>query len=155
MCLGADVTVLSRSNDKEKDTLDLGADDLLVSSDEEAMEQAQSSFDLIIDTAPVKHDLTPYLGLLDIGGALVLVGQIGAIDELNSQPVVMGRRCIVGSAIGGVAQTQELIDFCAKKNILPECEIIQIGEVNDVLERLKRSDVRYRLVIDMVSLASP
>ncbi|WP_323846589.1 zinc-binding dehydrogenase [Microbulbifer magnicolonia] len=153
--LGADVTVLSRSDDNEKDALDLGADGLLVSSDENAMAQAQSSFDLIIDTIPVKHDLTPYLRLLDIGGALVMVGQVGAIDGLDSEPMVLGRRCIVGSAIGGIAETQELIDFCAKKKILPECEIIQIGEVNDALQRLKRSDVRYRFVIDMASLAAP
>ena len=153
--LGADVTVLSRTEDKEADALDLGADGLLVSSDDAAMESAQSSFDLIIDTIPVKHDLTPYLRLLDINGGLVLVGQIGPIEELDSEPVVMGRRCIVGSAIGGIAETQELIDFCAKKNILPECEVIQIDEVNDALERLKRSDVRYRFVIDMASLAAP
>ncbi|WP_226703801.1 NAD(P)-dependent alcohol dehydrogenase [Microbulbifer elongatus] len=153
--LGADVTVLSRTEDKEADALDLGADGLLVSSDDAAMESAQSSFDLIIDTIPVKHDLTPYLRLLDINGGLVLVGQIGPIEELDSEPVVMGRRCIVGSAIGGIAETQELIDFCAKKNILPECEIIKIDQVNDALERLKRSDVRYRFVIDMASLAAP
>ncbi|WP_105102229.1 NAD(P)-dependent alcohol dehydrogenase [Microbulbifer pacificus] len=153
--LGADVTVLSRSDDKEADALDLGADGLLVSTDATAMEAAQSSFDLIIDTIPVKHDLTPYLRLLDINGGLVLLGQIGPIEEIDSEPVVMGRRCIVGSAIGGIAETQELIDFCAKKNILPECEVIEISEVNDALERLKRSDVRYRFVIDMASLAAP
>ncbi|WOX04413.1 NAD(P)-dependent alcohol dehydrogenase [Microbulbifer pacificus] len=153
--LGADVTVLSRTEDKEADARDLGADGLLVSSDAAAMEAAQSSFDLIIDTIPVKHDLTPYLRLLDVGGGLVLVGQIGPIEEMDSEPVVMGRRCIVGSAIGGIAETQELIDFCAKKNILPECEVINISEVNDALERLKRSDVRYRFVIDMASLAAP
>ncbi|WP_160152303.1 NAD(P)-dependent alcohol dehydrogenase [Microbulbifer sp. ALW1] len=153
--LGADVTVLSRTEDKEADALDLGADGLLVSSDDAAMEAAQSTFDLIIDTIPVKHDLTPYLQLLDINGGLVLVGQIGPIEELNSEAVVMGRRCIVGSAIGGIAETQELINFCAKKNILPECEVIKIDQVNDALERLKRSDVRYRFVIDMASLAAP
>ncbi|MCK7596474.1 NAD(P)-dependent alcohol dehydrogenase [Microbulbifer sp. CAU 1566] len=153
--LGADVTVLSRTEDKEADALDLGADDLLVSSDDAAMEAAQSTFDLIIDTIPVKHDLTPYLQLLDINGGLVLVGQIGPIEELNSEAVVMGRRCIVGSAIGGIAETQELINFCAKKNILPECEVIKIDQVNDALERLKHSDVRYRFVIDMASLAAP
>lgn len=153
--LGADVTVLSRTADKERDALDLGADGLLVSSDEEAMEKATSSFDLIIDTVPVKHDLTPYLNLLDIGGALVLVGQIGPMEEINSEAVVMGRRCIVGSAIGGIAETQELLNFCGKKNILPECEIIQIDKVNEAFERLKRSDVRYRFVIDMASLPAP
>ncbi|WP_193161623.1 NAD(P)-dependent alcohol dehydrogenase [Microbulbifer hainanensis] len=153
--LGADVTVLSRTADKEQDALDLGADGLLVSSDEEAMKEAASSFDLIIDTVPVKHDLTPYLSLLDIGGALVLVGQIGPMEEINSEAVVMGRRCIVGSAIGGIAETQELLNFCGKKDILPECEIIPISQVNEAFERLKRSDVRYRFVIDMASLPAP
>ena len=153
--LGADATVLSRTKDKEEDALQLGADRLLVSSDEAAMEEAQSSLDLIIDTVPVKHDLTPYLSLLDIDGALVLVGQIGPIEEMDSEPVVMGRRCIVGSAIGGVAETQELLDFCGKKNILPDCEIIRIDEINEAFERLKRSDVRYRFVIDMSSLSVP
>lgn len=119
------------------------------------MEQAQSSLDLIIDTVPVKHDLTPYLSLLDVGGTLVLVGQIGPIEEMDSEPVVMGRRCIVGSAIGGISETQELLDFCGKKNILPDCEIIRIDEVNEALERLNRSDVRYRFVIDMASLKAP
>lgn len=153
--LGADVTVLSRTADKLQDAMDLGADGLLVSSDEAAMEEAAASLDLIIDTVPVKHDLTPYLSLLDIGGALVLVGQIGPMEEINSEAVVMGRRCIVGSAIGGIAETQELLNFCGKKNILPECEIVTIDQVNEAFERLKRSDVRYRFVIDMASLPAP
>jgi uncharacterized zinc-type alcohol dehydrogenase-like protein len=150
--LGAQVTVLSRSGDKMKDALDLGADRLLVSSDPEAMAKAGSSFDLIIDTVPVKHDITPYMSLLDIDGTLVLVGQLGPLAEPNTVPLLLGRRRVAGSPIGGIAETQELLDFCARKNILPDCETIRMDEINDAFKRMERADVRYRFVIDMASL---
>jgi alcohol dehydrogenase (NADP+) len=152
VALGADVTVLSRSRDKEGDALDLGADRLLCSSDEKAMAEAQSSFELIIDTVPVKHDLNPYMPLLRVDGTLVLVGQIGPLDEPNTVPLVLGRRAIAGSLIGGIAETQELLDFCAKKDILPDCEMIRMDQINEAFERMQRADVRYRFVIDMASL---
>jgi alcohol dehydrogenase (NADP+) len=150
--LGADVTVLSRSKDKEADALALGADRLLVSSDSAAMEKAQSSFDLIIDTVPVKHDLNPYLPLLDVDATLVIVGQVGPLDEPSTMPLLLGRRRIAGSPIGGIAETQEMLEFCAKKNILPECEMIRMDGVNEAFGRMERADVRYRFVIDMASL---
>jgi len=150
--LGADVTVLSRAKDKEADALALGANRLLVSSDEEAMSKAQSGFDLIIDTVPVKHDLNPYLPLLDVDGTLVIVGQLGLLNETNTVPLVMGRRRIAGSPIGGIRETQEMLDFCASKNILPDCEMIRMDQINEAFERMERSDVRYRFVIDMASL---
>ena len=150
--LGAAVTVLSRSADKEADARSLGADALLISTDLEAMTKAQSSFDLIIDTVPVKHDLNPYLPLLDIDGTLVVVGQVGPLDELITFPLLLGRRRVAGSPIGGIAETQELLDFCARKNVLPECEMIRMDEINDAFKRMVRSDVRYRFVIDMSSL---
>jgi len=153
--LGADVTVLSRSNAKEADALGLGADRLLVSTDDEAMTRAASSLDLIIDTVPTAHDLNPYLPLLDIDGTLVLVGQIGPLSEpTTTVPLIMGRRRIAGSLIGGIAQTQELLDFCGRKNILPDCEMIRMDEINTAFERMDRADVRYRFVIDMASLKS-
>ena len=151
---GADVTVLSRSKAKETDAQSLGADRLLVSTDAAAMTTAQSSFDLIIDTVPVKHDLNPYMPLLDIDGTLVLVGQIGPLAEPSSIPLIMGRRRIAGSPIGGIRETQEMLDFCAKKQILPDCEMIRMDQINEAFERLERSDVRYRFVIDMASLKS-
>jgi uncharacterized zinc-type alcohol dehydrogenase-like protein len=151
---GADVTVLSRSKAKETDAQSLGADRLLVSTDAAAMTKAQSSFDLIIDTVPVKHDLNPYMPLLDIDGTLVLVGQIGPLAEPSSIPLIMGRRRIAGSPIGGIRETQEMLDFCAKKQILPDCEMIRMDQINEAFERLERSDVRYRFVIDMASLKS-
>ncbi|HEY0185609.1 MAG TPA: NAD(P)-dependent alcohol dehydrogenase [Rhodopila sp.] len=150
--LGADVTVLSRTKEKAADALALGAGRLLVSTDEKAMSKAQSSFDLIIDTVPVKHDLNPYVPLLDVDGTLVLVGQIGPVDELSTVPLLLGRRRIAGSPIGGIRQTQEMLDFCARKNILPDCEMIRMDEINEAYERMERSDVRYRFVIDMASL---
>ena len=150
--LGADVTVLSRTRDKEADALSLGADRLLVSSEEEAMSKAQFGFDLIIDTVPVKHDLNPYLPLLDVDGTLVIVGQLGPIDEPNTVPLLLGRRRIAGSPIGGIRETQEMLDFCARKNILPDCEMIRMDQINEAFERMERSDVRYRFVIDMASL---
>ncbi len=150
--LGADVTVLSRSPSKQADALALGADRLLVSSDEAAMAQAQSAFDLIIDTVPVKHELAPYLPLLDVDGTLVIVGQVGPMDEFNSVPLLLGRRRIAGSPIGGIRETQEMLDFCAEKNILPDCEMIRMEDINQAYERMEKSDVRYRFVIDMASL---
>jgi alcohol dehydrogenase (NADP+) len=152
VALGADVTVLSRSTDKESDALALGAERLLSSSDEKAMAAAQSSFELIIDTVPVKHDINPYMPLLRVDGTLVLVGQIGPLDEPSTAPLVLGRRSIAGSLIGGIAETQELLDFCAKKNILPDCEMIRMDQINEAYERMERADVRYRFVIDMASL---
>lgn len=153
--LGANVTVMSRTPDKRADALALGADQLLVSTDPDAMMQAANGFDLIIDTVPNKHDLTPYLPLLDVDGTLVIVGQIGPLDEMSSVPLLLGRRRIAGSPIGGIRETQELLDFCARKNILPECETIRMDEINEAFERMERADVRYRFVIDMASLAKP
>jgi uncharacterized zinc-type alcohol dehydrogenase-like protein len=150
--LGADVTVMSRTDGKEKDALALGAGRLLVSSDKQAIKKAASSFDLIIDTVPVKHDLNPYLPLLDVDGTLVLVGQVGPLNEPSTVPLLMGRRRIAGSPIGGIAETQEMLDFCARKNILPDCEMIRMDEINHAFERLEKADVRYRFVIDMASL---
>jgi uncharacterized zinc-type alcohol dehydrogenase-like protein len=149
---GADVTVFSRTADKRADALALGADRLLVSTDAAAMANAANSFDLIIDTVPVKHDVNPYMPLLDVDGTLVLVGQIGPLAEPSTVPLIMGRRRIAGSPIGGIAETQEMLDFCAKKNILPDCEMIRMDQINEAFERMDRSDVRYRFVIDMASL---
>lgn len=152
--MGAHVTVMSRSADKAEDARELGADAFLVSSDADAMERAASTFDLIIDTVPVKHDIDPYVPLLDVDGTLCIVGQIGPMPEMTTVPLLLGRRRIAGSPIGGIAQTQEMLDFCARKNILPEVEMIEMDQINDAYERMERSDVRYRFVIDMSSLAA-
>jgi uncharacterized zinc-type alcohol dehydrogenase-like protein len=151
--MGADVTVMSRSSDKEADALTLGADRLLVSADEEAMTKAASSFDVIIDTVPGKHDISPYIPLLDVDGTLVLLGQVGPLNELSTVPLLLGRRRVAGSPIGGIVETQEMLDFCAKKGVLPDVEMIRMDQINEAFERLKRADVRYRFVIDMATLS--
>ena len=150
--MGADVTVISRSASREAEAKRLGADRLLVSTDKAAMEQALNSLDLIIDTVPVKHDIDPYIPLLDIDGTLCIVGQVGPMPEFDSAPMLFGRRRIAGSPIGGIAETQEMLNFCAKKNVLPDCEMISIDQVNEAYKRLEKSDVKYRFVIDMASL---
>jgi alcohol dehydrogenase (NADP+) len=152
--LDAQVTVISRTADKEKDAKDLGADRLLLSTDKAAMEKAASSFDLIIDTVPVKHDLAPYLPLLDIDATLVIVGHIGMMEAMETIPLLLARRRVSGSPIGGIRETQELLDFCAEKNILPETETVRIDEVDHAFERMEKADVRYRFVIDMGSLSA-
>jgi uncharacterized zinc-type alcohol dehydrogenase-like protein len=153
--LGATVTVVSRTPDKAADARELGADALLLSTDNAAMEKAASSFDLIIDTIPVRHDLNPYLPLLDVDGTIVLVGQVGPLAEPSTVPLIVGRRRIAGSPIGGIMETQEMLDFCGRKNILPDCEMIRMDQINEAWERMERADVRYRFVIDMASLSVP
>ena len=150
--LGAVVTVITRSAAKAAEAHALGAEHVLVSTSADAMAAAASSFDVIIDTIPVGHDISPYVWLLDVEGALVIVGNLGAMAGFTTLPLIMGRRRITGSPSGGIAETQEMLDFCARKQILPECETIAIGEINEAFERMERGDVRYRFVIDMASL---
>jgi len=150
--MGAHVTAISRSDKKKQQVLSYGAKDLLVSSDEAAMQAHANQFDVIINTIPVKHDFTPYIPLLDIDGTQVLVGQVGELAESNSVPLLMGRRRVAGSLIGGIAQTQEILDFCALHNILPEVEMINMDQINDAFDKLKQGDMASRFVIDMSSL---
>jgi len=151
--LGATVTVITRTESKASESQALGADHVLISTSPEAMAAAASSFDVIIDTIPVQHDVTPYTGLLDIDGTLVIVGQLGCMDGFDTLPLLMGRRKITGSPSGGLAETQEMLDFCAKAGVLPDIETVEMAEVNDAFDRLERGDVRYRFVIDMAALA--
>ncbi len=150
--MGAQVTVMSRSRGKEKDAYELGADRVLVTTDSAALAASANAFDLIIDTVPSKHDINPYLPLLDVDGTLVLVGQVGPVNEPHTLPMIFGRRRVAGSLIGGVAETQELLEFCARKKILPEVEMIRMDQINEAFDRMERSDVRYRFVIDMKTL---
>ena len=154
VAMGATVTVIGRSESKKDDAINLGAQHYLVSTNDDEMEGSKSAFDIIIDTVPVKHDLSIYTPLLDIDGTLVIVGQIGPVDEVNTVPLLMGRRRIAGSLIGGIKETQQMLDFCGENNVLPECEMINIDEINTAYERMERSDVRYRFVIDMASLSA-
>lgn len=153
--LGANVTVITTSQSKEADALALGAHRVLISKDPQAMRAATGTFDFILDTVPVPHDLSSYLNLLDIDGTLVIVGAIDMMPGYHSGSLVGGRKRVSGSAIGGIRETQELLDFCAEKNILPECETIAMADINHAYERMERSDVKYRFVIDMATLAEP
>lgn len=119
------------------------------------MEAAAGALDLIIDTVPVKHDVSPYMPLLDVDGTLVVVGQVGPLEEVLTPPMIFARRRVAGSLIGGLRETQELLDFCGRMSILPECEMIGMEDINEAFDRMERSDVRYRFVIDMASLHAP
>ena len=151
--LGAEVTLFSRTPDKEKDALELGADAVVISTDNNQMNAVNGKFDLIIDTVPYVHDVNPYVATLSISGTLVLVGYLGGLEPiLNTVPMILGRKSVAGSVIGGIAETQEMLDFCGKQNIVSEIEIIKMQEINEAYERMLKSDVRYRFVIDMASL---
>ncbi len=152
VAMGADVTVISRTKSKEDEAKSLGAKGILPSSDPEALQSSACAFDLIIDTVPVKHDLNIYTPLLDIDGSLVIVGRVGPVEEPSTIPLIMGRRRVAGSLIGGIAETQEVLDFCAKHNVYPECEMINIDQINDAFARLAKGDMAHRFVIDMASL---
>jgi uncharacterized zinc-type alcohol dehydrogenase-like protein len=150
--LGAEVTVITRQASKAAEAKALGANDFLVSSDEEAMKKAARRFDFVLDTIPVVHPLDPYLQILNTHGALVLVGVIDMLPSFHSGQLLMGEKSLSASAIGGLAQTQEVLDFCAAKGINADCEMVHIQQVNDAYERMEKGDVRYRFVIDMESL---
>ena len=151
--LGAEVTLFSRTPDKEKDALALGADAVIISTDSDQMNSVNGKFDLIIDTVPYVHDINPYVGTLNTNGTLVLVGYLGGLEPfLNTVPMILGRKSVAGSVIGGIAETQEMLDFCGEHNIVSEIEIIKMQDINNAYERMLKSDVRYRFVIDMASL---
>ena len=152
VAMEAEVTVISRSKDKEDSARSLGAKGILISTDEDAMDEAKGTFDFILDTVPVKHDFNTYTPLLDVKGSLVLVGQIGPMEEPMTQPLIMGRKSIAGSLIGGIKETQEVLDFCAEHDIHPVCEMIKPDEVNKAWDKLLNDSPDHRFVMDMSSL---
>ncbi|MCY1290864.1 putative formaldehyde dehydrogenase AdhA [compost metagenome] len=152
VALGAEVTVITTSPGKADDARALGAHNVLLSSDPQAMKGAASSFDFILDTIPRKHNVNPYLMLLGRQGKLVLVGAMEPLEPIHGALLAVNNRSIAGSLIGGLAQTQELLDFCAEHQVLPNCEMIGIQDINTAFERMERNDVKYRFVIDMASL---
>ncbi|WP_439287737.1 NAD(P)-dependent alcohol dehydrogenase [Lonepinella sp. BR2904] len=149
--LGAEVALFTRSPAKSQDALRLGASQIIVSTNEEQMKAAANQFDLIIDTVPYSHDVSPYMPTLALDGTLVFVGLIGQHPEFSTAPLIFGRRSIAGSVIGGIKETQELLDFCGEHNIVSDVEMIDMADINTAYERMLKSDVKYRFVIDIAN----
>ena len=152
VAMGAEVTMLSTSPSKAKDAKKLGAHHFVLSTDETAMKKHRSHFDVVVDTVSADHDYEIYLKLLDLHGKLLVVGLPKDEPHVNPFELLKNRRSIIGSMIGGTAETQEMLDFCAEKNIVADIEIISMQKINEAYERLLKSDVKYRFVIDMASL---
>jgi uncharacterized zinc-type alcohol dehydrogenase-like protein len=150
--MGADVFLFTTSPSKTKDALKLGAKDVIISKNADDMKKHAGSFDFILDCVAAKHDLNAYLQLLKLDGAMVLVGAPPEPLEVSSFNLFFPRKTLSGSLIGGIAETQEMLDFCAEHGIVSDIEMIPIQKINESYERVIKSDVKYRFVIDMKSL---
>jgi len=150
--LGTDVTVLSTSDGKRKDAERLGAADFALTSQPETFTRLQRHFDFILDTVSAPHDYNAYVNLLKTDGTLILVGAPDKPTPLEPFPLILHRRSIAGSVIGGIRETQEMLDFCAMHNIESDIELIAIQQVNEGYERVLHGDVRFRFVIDLRSI---
>lgn len=149
---GAEVTMLSHSPSKEADAKLLGAHNFALTSDPEVMKQYQNYFDVILNTVSAPHDYNTYLNLLRTNGTMVVVGVPPTPAEVPAFTLIAKRRSIMGSLIGGIKETQEMLDYCAEHNITSEVEVIDIKDINEAYERMLKGDVRYRFVIDIASL---
>jgi alcohol dehydrogenase (NADP+) len=151
--MGAEVTVFTRSEDKGAEARRQGAHHVVVSTDAGQMEAAAGRFDFMLDTVPVGHDLNPYVAALRRDGTLILVGMPEPmVPPVDAGPLLFGRRKLAGSLIGGLPETQEMLDFCARHRIACEIEMLDIRHLNEAYRRMQRGDVRYRFVIDMATL---
>jgi alcohol dehydrogenase (NADP+) len=150
--MGANVTVFTTSPSKADDAKNLGADEAVLSTNQEQMNSQPKNFDVILDTVSAQHDVNAYLALLGVDGALVLVGAPAQPLPVASFSLIMGRRSFAGSNIGGIEETQEMLDFCAEHNITADIEMIDMQEINEAYERMEKGDVKYRFVVDMASL---
>src|SRR5579863_3040260 len=149
---GAHVALFTTSPNKAADAVRLGADEVIVSTDGAAMQKHTGSFDFILDAVSADHDLNAYLQLLNLDGTMTLVGAPAKPSAVSSFNLIMKRRRLSGSAIGGIRETQEMLDFCGEKGITSDIELIKIQQVNEAYDRLLKGDVKYRFVIDMASL---
>lgn len=152
--LGAHVVVFTTSPNKKDDALRLGANEVVVSRDADQMKKHVGSFDFILDAVSAEHDINAYIQLLRRDGNITIVGVPDKPHAVSAYGLLFGRRSISGSVIGGIAETQEMLDFCGKHNITADVEIIPIQKVNEAYERLLKTDVKYRFSIDMASLKS-
>lgn len=150
--LGAHVVMITRSESKSEDAKELGAHEVLLSTDKDEMKKHRNSFDFLLNTIPVKHDLNPYLSLLKRDKTICLVGAIEPLEPMHGGSVIAGRKRVSGSLIGGIKETQEMLDFCGEHNITCDVEMIDIQNINTAYDRVTSSDVKYRFVIDMESL---
>jgi uncharacterized zinc-type alcohol dehydrogenase-like protein len=150
--MGAEVTMLSHSPSKEADAKRLGAHKFLLTSDPAQLKSAARYFDFILDTISATHDYNEYLGMLRTNGVMVCVGAPSVPSPVGAFNLIGGRRSLAGSLIGGLPQTQEMLDYCAEHNIVSDVEVIKISEINEAYERMLKGDVKYRFVIDMASL---
>ncbi|WP_243293880.1 NAD(P)-dependent alcohol dehydrogenase [Geothrix mesophila] len=150
--MGAEVTMLSTSKSKEADARKLGAHHFGLTSDDATFKRLAGQFDLIIDTISAPHDYNKYLGLLRVEGAMVLLGVPPEPTPVAAHALIGGRKILTGSLIGGIQETQEMLDFCAEHGIVSEIELIPVQKVNEAYERMLKNDVRYRFVLDMKTL---
>lgn len=150
--MGAHTVLFTTSESKAADGKRLGADEVVISKNQDAMSKHAGSFDLILDTVSADHDLNAYLALLKLDATMVLVGVPPNPQPVHAFSLVLPRRNLAGSLIGGIAETQEMLDFCGKHNVMCDIEIIRMQQINEAYERMLRSDVKYRFVIDMASL---
>jgi alcohol dehydrogenase (NADP+) len=151
---GAHTVVLTTSASKKEDAQRLGADEVIVTRDANEMQKHAGSFDFILDTVSADHDINAYLNLLVTDGTLTLVGLPSQPLSVAAFGLLLGRKRLAGSLIGGIAETQEMLDFCGANQIVSDVEVIGIQQVNEAYERLLKSDVKYRFSIDMASLKS-
>jgi uncharacterized zinc-type alcohol dehydrogenase-like protein len=152
--LGAHVVVFTTSPNKREDALRLGADDVVISGNRDQMRKHRGSFDFILDAVSAEHDINAYIQLLRRDGNITIVGAPDKPHAISAFSLLLKRRSLSGSLIGGIAETQEMLDFCGKNNITADVEVIPIQKVNEAYERLSQADVKYRFSIDMGSLKS-
>lgn len=147
--MGAHVVMITTSPEKGADAKKLGADEVLISKDQAAMEKSANSFDFILNTIPVEHDIGPYVALLKRDATMTIVGAISPVTGVHGGALVMQRKKIAGSLIGGIKETQEMLDFCGKHNITCDVEVIPPDKINEAYTRTVKGDIKYRFVIDM------
>jgi uncharacterized zinc-type alcohol dehydrogenase-like protein len=152
--MGAHVVMITTSPSKAQDAKALGAHEVLISNNQEDIQKHLNSFDFILNTVPVAHEMDGYIALLKRDATMVLVGAVEPLKPFHGGGIIMGRKRIAGSLIGGIKETQEMLDFCGEHNIVSDIEMISMQDINEAYERIIKADVKYRFVIDMKSLKS-